>query len=140
MRPGVVLLFLFETTVFIDHWSFIGPDAKLYYNFTQKSLLDVAQFWLLFLALGFIHESAHGLTCKHFGGQVHSMGLMFLYLMPAFYVDVTEIWVYATKLQRLATIIAGIWSEMVVCGLGDDRVAKYASLDSGCTTSLIRSS
>ena len=45
------------------------------------------------------------------------MGLMFLYLTPAFYVDVTETWISATKVQRLATIIAGIWIEMVVCGI-----------------------
>jgi putative peptide zinc metalloprotease protein len=42
---------------------------------------------------------------------------MFLYLTPAFFVDVTETWVSATRIQRLATIIAGIWVEMVVCGL-----------------------
>jgi len=29
---------------------------------------------------------------------------------------VTETWVSATKVQRLATIIAGIWIELVVCG------------------------
>ena len=113
---AMVLLFLFETAVFISKWNLIGPDIPLYYNFTQKTLLDVLQFWVLFFILGFIHESAHGLTCKHYGGQVHSMGLMFLYLMPAFYVDVTEIWISASKVQRLATIIAGIWSEMIVCG------------------------
>ena len=33
---------------------------------------------MLILILGFLHETAHGLTCKHYGGQVHSMGLMFL--------------------------------------------------------------
>jgi len=114
---AIVLLFAFEVTVFIARWSTIGPDASLYYNLTQKSFLDIAQFWMLFLILGFLHESAHGLTCKHFGGQVHSMGLMFMYLMPAFYCDVTEVWVSATKIQRLATIIAGIWIEMTVCGI-----------------------
>jgi putative peptide zinc metalloprotease protein len=113
---AVVLLFAFETAVFITRWSSLGPDMALYYNFTQKTFLDILQFYALFLALGFIHETAHGLTCKHYGGQVHSMGLMFLYLMPAFYVDVTEVWVSATKAQRLATIIAGIWIEMTVCG------------------------
>ncbi len=113
----MVLLFAFETVVFIAKWNTMGPDIALYYNFTKKTLLDVVQFYMLFLALGFIHETAHGLTCKHYGGQVHSMGLMFVYLMPAFYVDVTEIWVSATKVQRLATIIAGIWVEMTVCGL-----------------------
>ena len=113
---AMVLLFAFETAVFIAKWNIMGPDMYLYYNFTKKTFLDILQFYALFLALGFIHETAHGLTCKHFGGQVHSMGLLFLYLMPAFYVDVTEVWVSATKVQRLATIIAGIWIEMTVCG------------------------
>ena len=114
---AVVLLFAFEATVFISKWSTLGPDIALYYNFSHKSLQDLAQFWVLFLVLGFLHETAHGLTCKHYGGEVHSMGLMFLYLLPAFYVDVTEIWIAATKPQRLATIIAGIWIEMTVCGI-----------------------
>lgn len=112
-----VLLFIFETAVVVKNWSFIGPDTELFFNFTQKSLGDFAQFWLLILVIGFLHETAHGLTCKHFGGQVHSMGLMFLYFVPCFFVDVTESWVAATKLQRLATIIAGIWIELVVCGI-----------------------
>jgi len=114
---AAVLLFLFEAAVFIAKWKFLGPDIKLYYTFTHKTVLDIVEFWVLLLALGFIHESAHGLTCKHYGGEVHSMGLMFLYLTPAFYVDVTETWISATKIQRLATIIAGIWVEMVVCGI-----------------------
>jgi putative peptide zinc metalloprotease protein len=113
---AMVLLFAYEATVFISKWSIIVPDVAAYYNFRQKSLLDIVQFWLLLLVIGFFHESAHGLTCKHYGGQVHAMGLMFLYLTPAFYVDVTEVWISATKAQRLATIIAGIWIEMVACG------------------------
>jgi putative peptide zinc metalloprotease protein len=114
---AAVLLFLFEAAVFIGKWKLLGPDIRLYYTFTHKTVLDIVEFWVLLLALGFIHESAHGLTCKHYGGEVHSMGLMFLYLTPAFYVDVTETWISATKVQRLATIIAGIWIEMVVCGI-----------------------
>ncbi len=114
---AAVLLFVFEVAVFVSTWKFMEPDIVTFYTFTNKSLLDFVQFWLLLLIVGFIHESAHGLTCKHFGGQVHSMGLMFLYLAPAFYCDVTESWAYATKLQRLATIIAGIWIELMICGL-----------------------
>lgn len=115
---AVLMLFVFEASVFISRWDVIGPDIPLYYNFTHKTFLDLAQFWVLFMVLGFFHETAHGLTCKHFGGQVHSMGLMFIYLLPAFYVDVTEVWISATRIQRLATIIAGIWIEMIICGLG----------------------
>ncbi len=113
---AVVLLFCFEGLFFVAKWSMIGPDIPEFYNFTHKTFADIVQFWVLLFVLGFIHESAHGLTCKHFGGEVHSMGLLFLYLVPCFFVDVTESWVSATKIQRLATIIAGIWIELVVCG------------------------
>ena len=111
----LVALLLFQAVIFIDRWSTLGPDILLYYTFSHKSLYDIAEFWFLFLILGFFHETAHGLTCKHFGGQVHSMGLMFLFLTPCFFVDVTEGWVSATRNQRLATIIAGIWVEMTLC-------------------------
>ncbi len=111
----LVALLVFQAVIFIDRWSTLGPDILLYYNFSHKSLYDIAEFWFLFLILGFFHETAHGLTCKHFGGQVHSMGLMFLFLTPCFFVDVTEGWVSATRSQRLATIIAGIWVEMTLC-------------------------
>jgi putative peptide zinc metalloprotease protein len=114
---AVILLFCFEGVVFVAKWNEFGPDIPLYYNFAHKTFMDFAEFWILLFGLGFIHESAHGLTCKHYGGEVHNMGLMFLYLTPAFFVDVTETWVSATRIQRLATIIAGIWVEMVVCGL-----------------------
>jgi putative peptide zinc metalloprotease protein len=113
---AVVLLFCFEGLFFIAKWGVIRPDIPEFYNFAHKTFADIVQFWVLLLVLGFIHESAHGLTCKHYGGQVHSMGLLFMYMMPCFYVDVTETWISATKAQRLATIIAGIWVELVVCG------------------------
>jgi len=112
-----VLLFVFEAVIFIAKWNVIGPDIPVYYDFSRKSFSDLVEFWWMLLVIGFLHESSHGLTCKHYGGEVHSMGLMFLYLTPAFYVDVTESWVSASRLQRLATIIAGIWIEMMLCSV-----------------------
>lgn len=114
---AVIILFAVETVMVAKNWNMIASDTALIFNFAQKNVSEFARFWILILIIGFIHESAHGLTCKHYGGQVHSMGLMFLYLTPCFFVDVTESWVSATKLQRLITIIAGIWIELVVCGI-----------------------
>jgi putative peptide zinc metalloprotease protein len=104
------------TWIFIQGWSEIGIDTWKYYNFTEKGLGDIAEFWLLFCFLGFFHESAHGLTCKHFGGAVHKMGFLLYYLEPCFFVDVTEVYVYAGKWARIATSIAGIWVELIFCG------------------------
>ncbi len=112
-----LLLFSFMIFVFVEHWGEIGRDTLQYYTFTQKGIGDLVEFWLLFFVLAFFHESAHGLTCKHYGGNVRHMGLHLLYLAPAFFVDVTELWVYAGRKQRLVTIMAGIWVEMIVCSL-----------------------
>ena len=112
-----LVLFGFMAYVFVDRWGEIGRDTLLYYSFTDKRFSDLAEFWLLFFALGFFHESAHGLTCKHYGGGVHHMGFQLLYLTPTFFVEVTEGWVFANRWQRLAIIIAGIWVESIFCGL-----------------------
>jgi putative peptide zinc metalloprotease protein len=117
MTLFVVLLILLQVAVFAAKWNVIGPDLPLYFDFTKKTFSDLVEFWLLLFAIGFVHETAHGVTCKHFGGEVHSMGFMFLYLTPCFYVDVTESWISASRLQRMATIIAGIWSEFMLCGI-----------------------
>jgi putative peptide zinc metalloprotease protein len=117
MVLAAVLLFLFEAVVFTAKWSVFGPDILLYYDFGKKTFSDLVEFWLLLFVIGFVHESAHGLTCKHYGGEVHNMGLMFLYFTPCFFVDVTESWISASRLQRMATIIAGIWIEMIFCGV-----------------------
>jgi len=110
-------LFLFGimALIFIDRWGEIGADTLKYYNFTQKGLSDIVEFWLLFCFLGFFHESAHGLTCKHFGGEVHKMGFLLYYLEPCFFVDVTEVYIYAGKWARITTSIAGIWVELIFC-------------------------
>lgn len=109
-----VLSFVFVLWIWVAHWSQLSQDNLAYLNFTSKSGSDLAEFWALFLVVGFVHESAHGLTCKHYGGQVHKMGFHLVYLLPAFFVDVTEGWVYASRWQRLAIIIAGVWSELLL--------------------------
>jgi putative peptide zinc metalloprotease protein len=101
--------------IFLRGWSEIWRDTVQYYTFTDKSAADLAEFWLLFCGLGYFHECAHGLTCKHFGGAVHSMGFMLVYLSPAFFCDVGEVYVYGGKWPRIAAIFAGIWTELMFC-------------------------
>src|SRR5579862_1933652 len=110
-------MFSLMTFIFLGGWSEIWRDTFEYYTFSHKTAADLAEFWLLFCGLGFFHESAHGLTCKHYGGGVHRMGFMLLYLTPCFFVDITEVYVYGSKWQRIASIIAGIWVELMFCSV-----------------------
>jgi len=112
-----LVVFAFMVYIFVTQWSQIGADTLEYYTFTDKSAADLAEFWILFLIMAFFHESAHALTCKHYGGGVHSTGFHLIYLTPAFFVDVTEAWVYADRFQRVVTMLAGIWTELMICAV-----------------------
>jgi CRP-like cAMP-binding protein len=64
----------------------------------------------------FIHESAHALTCKHYGRMVPKGGFLLYYLMPAFYVDVTDAWLEPWR-HRIAIFWAGPYSGFCLAGL-----------------------
>lgn len=93
----------------------IWSDSFQFYNFTAKSGRDLFEFWLLFGAMAFFHESFHGLTCKHFGAGVEKMGFSLMYFAPSFFCDVTQIWIYGGRWQRIATVAAGIWGDLIIC-------------------------
>ena len=109
--------FICMAYIFVIKWNEIGVDTLQFYNMTAKGAWDIAEFWLLACAVLFIHETAHGISCKHYGGHVHRMGFHLIYLTPAFFTDVTEAWVYADKWERVVTIVSGAWSEMMICAI-----------------------
>ena len=70
--------------------------------------------WITVLAVTTLHEFAHGLTCKHFGGHVHEMGFMLIYFNPAFYCNVSDAWLFPKKSSRLLVTAAGAYFELFV--------------------------
>jgi multidrug resistance efflux pump len=93
----------------------IWYDSFRFYNFTEKSVWDLVEFWFLFGVMAFCHESAHGMTCKNFGGKVEKMEFLLMYFAPTFVCDVTQIWIIGERKARLYTIIAGIWVDLIIC-------------------------
>lgn len=109
--------FAFMTWIIATNWGQVARDTFQFYNFTEKTWGDVATFWLLTVFLMCIHEGAHGLSCKHYGAHVHSMGFALVYLGPAFYTDTTEGMILGDRNQRLMISVAGVWSELIVCAI-----------------------
>lgn len=70
--------------------------------------------WATFLAVGMVHELAHGLACRHFGGRVREMGFMLLYFQPALYCNVSDAWLFTDKSKRMWVMLAGAFSELVL--------------------------
>lgn len=108
-------MFALMALMWANRFGEIWKDSFEFYNFTAKSVPDLIEFWFLFGAMAFFHESFHGLTCKHFGGDVEKMGFTLMYFAPSFFCDVTQIWIYGGKWQRIATVAAGIWGDLILC-------------------------
>jgi putative peptide zinc metalloprotease protein len=64
-----------------------------------------------------IHEFGHGLTCKHFGGECHEMGVMFLVLTPCLYCNVSDSWMLPNKWHRVLIGAGGMYIEVVMASI-----------------------
>jgi len=98
-----------------DRFGEVWSDSFAFYNFLNKSGKDLLEFWFLFAAMAAIHETAHGLVGKHFGAKIEKMGFSLMYFAPSFFCDSTQVLVTGGKWARIATAIAGIWLDLVVC-------------------------
>jgi putative peptide zinc metalloprotease protein len=85
-----------------------------------SAFVDVRNWlWLIaaIAAVKILHELGHALACKHFGGEVHELGIMLLAFVPCLYCDVTDSWRLASKWQRIMVSAAGMLVELVIASV-----------------------
>jgi putative peptide zinc metalloprotease protein len=88
-------------------------------NQAQGVLAPGNLFWL-YVGLVFIktvHEFGHAFACRRFGGEVHTMGVMFLLFTPVPYMDATSSWSFRSRWERALVGAAGMIVEMFVAAL-----------------------
>jgi putative peptide zinc metalloprotease protein len=78
---------------------------------------NLAFMWIVLGGAKIIHEFGHGLTCKHFRGECHEMGMMLLVLSPCLYCDVSDSWMLKNKWARIMIGAAGMYIESVLSSL-----------------------
>jgi putative peptide zinc metalloprotease protein len=117
--PPVVAVFgvFFAMTlwVFIQHFGPIWQETLETYAFLRKPFWDVVQFFTILTSIGYFHELSHAYVTKMYGGEVHSIGLAFMYFAPAFYCDTSDSILFESKWQRLWVTFAGIYIEAIMC-------------------------
>jgi putative peptide zinc metalloprotease protein len=59
-----------------------------------------------------VHELGHGITAKHHGLRVPTMGLAFLLFWPVPYTDTTDAWRLVSRRARIAIGAAGVAAEI----------------------------
>ncbi len=65
-----------------------------------------------------LHELAHGLAVRRWGGEVHEAGIGLLFLLPAPYVDASAAAAFPRRMQRAAVGAAGLMVELGLAALG----------------------
>jgi putative peptide zinc metalloprotease protein len=84
---------------------------------TMSAMPRSLPVWLASLALQLVvHEAAHATTCKHFGRQVHRVGIGWYFFAPVAFVDTSDIWAAARR-QRVLVSAAGPYSNLVLSGM-----------------------
>ncbi|MFB9627927.1 daptide biosynthesis intramembrane metalloprotease [Nonomuraea helvata] len=63
-----------------------------------------------------LHEFAHAAVLTYYGGRPNRMGFMLLYLLPAFFCDVSDGWRLAERGQRVRVALAGAATQFVAAG------------------------
>ncbi len=124
-------LMLAALTLVVSQWSTFSarmPDFQSFFNWHT-----IFYFWCSLAIVKIIHEFGHGLTAKHFGGEVHEMGMLFLVLTPALYCDVTDSWLLPSKWKRIWISAAGIYVE---CTLASIAAFVWFNTEQGLLNSL----
>lgn len=73
--------------------------------------------WLMFPWLKALHEVAHGVAVKRYGGRVPQWGITLMAFTPAPFVDASAADAFAVPRQRFAVSAAGVMVELFVASL-----------------------
>lgn len=125
-RMAKPLWWIWTKPTFWLSWLLIGIGAAVFISKAEgldEALANlfnwhnIALMWVTMLVLKSIHELGHGLTCKHFGGEVHEIGVMTMVFQPYFFVNVSDSWTMPDRKHRMLVSFAGIYVELVFAAI-----------------------
>jgi putative peptide zinc metalloprotease protein len=119
-RPFLIasaLLFAAYFAIMASSWNELSGAMAARYSLATFTLGSLLLLWAVFVAVTVIHELAHGYACKFFGGEVHELGVMVIYLQPAMYCNVNDAWSFPDLRARLWVTAAGGWIELAIAGV-----------------------
>ena len=106
------------------HWTDLTKDVVDRILAPQNLLL----LWLVYPVVKALHELGHAYATRHWGGEVHEIGIMLLVLTPVPYVDASSAWGFSERHKRMAVGAAGIAVELF---LGALALFVWLSVESG---------
>ncbi|MCD8482585.1 MAG: hypothetical protein LR015_07955 [Verrucomicrobia bacterium] len=86
----------------------------------SAGLLAPGNLLLLYLCwagIKLFHEFGHAAVTKHFGGEVHTMGIMLLVFTPIPYMDASAAWDFPERRKRVLVGAAGMIFELFIAAI-----------------------
>src|SRR3990167_1621622 len=90
------------------NWDRFIDGIEAVFSFGEQTASSFLWLWLTIICIIIFHELGHGLTCKHYGGEVHEMGFLLLFFQPCFYANVTDAYMFSNKNHKMYVTFAGI--------------------------------
>ncbi len=78
---------------------------------------NLVVLWLSFPLVKVLHEFGHAFAVKHWGGEIHEMGVMFLVGVPVPYLDASASSAFGSSGQRALVGAAGVIVELFVASI-----------------------
>ena len=113
MLAAWLLLVCMALIAAITHWHELSAHAGSHMLTPRYLLLS----WLCFPLIKALHELAHGLAIRRWGGEVTDMGIALLVLVPAPYIDASAAAAFRSAYQRAMVSAAGIMLELAIAAL-----------------------
>ena len=112
-RPALILMGLIAATGLACFIYLVAEGEYRLFRVNDSYGLGILVLLIASFIILFWHESGHGLACKSFRRQIRKAGMMFYYGTPAFFVDVSDMWM-APRGQRIWVSLAGPAVNMLV--------------------------
>ncbi len=119
------LVILWASVITYTNWGDLG------YSFGGIfKIATILKVWAAIFIVVVLHEFAHALTCKYFGGEVHEMGFLLLYFQPCFYCNVSDAYLFKKKSQKLLVTFAGAYGQVFIWAVATI-MWRITALDTG---------
>ncbi|PVE42228.1 hypothetical protein [Limnohabitans planktonicus] len=97
----------------VTHWS------RLVHNGLDQAfeLDNLLLTFLVFPLVKVLHEIAHGVITRHYGGEVHEAGVMLLLFVPVPYIECSAASAFPERHRRMLVGAAGILADLFIGAL-----------------------
>ena len=104
-----LILFIAAAIVLSNNWTrFLTDSANV---IARENWVWLLAAWI---GLKCVHETAHGLVCLRYGGNIRETGFVLAMFTPLAYVDASSSWSFRSRWHRIHTAAAGIYAELLI--------------------------